>query len=363
MADRVGRLDEGAADIVVADDAELEGDAGLDGVAERRRHARIGHRDDDVGRDRALARQLGADPLARLVDAAALDDAVRPGEVDVLEDAEPPRAAGEGVLRMHAGGIDDDELAGLDVAHEVGADDVERAGLRCQDVGLAEPPQDQRPDAQRVAHADHHVVGQRHQRIGPFDLLQRADQPLHDAAARPGGHQVGDHLGVGRRLEQRAALDQLLAERIGVGQVAVVGDGEAAEGEIGEQRLDIAQDGVAGGRVADMADRGMAAQPAHHRLRGEAVGDLAEVAVGVEMLAVEGDDAGGLLAAMLQGMQAEHGVRRRLVDAADAEDAALLAQMVVIQRVGAEHRQVCRGASCGHGLVDPDGAKATSCPG
>ena len=46
-----------------------------------------------------------------------------------------------------------------------------------------------------------------------------------------------------------------------VGQVAVVGEREAAEGEIGEQRLDVAQDRAAGGGVAVMADRGVARQP------------------------------------------------------------------------------------------------------
>ncbi len=352
MADAVAGLDEGAPDIVVADDAELERDAGLDGIAERGRDARIGHRDDDVGGDRALARQLGADPLARLVDAAALDDAVGTGEVDVFEDAEPPRAAAEGVLRTNARGVDDDELAGLDVAHEVGADDVERAGFRGEDVALAEPAEDERPDAERIAHADHHVVGQRHQRIGALDLLEGLDQPVDDVAARRRRHQVGDDLGVGGRLEQRAALDQLVAQRIGIGQVAVVGDGEAAGGEVGEQRLDVAQDGVAGGGIADMADRGMAAQPAHHRLGGEAVGDLAEVAMGVEVLAVEGDDAGRLLPAMLQGMQPEHGVRRCLADAADAEDAAFLPQMIVIQWIGADRRQGRDGVGLGHRCIE-----------
>ena len=41
VADGVGRLDEGAADVVVADDAEIEGQAGGLGVADRRRRAGI----------------------------------------------------------------------------------------------------------------------------------------------------------------------------------------------------------------------------------------------------------------------------------------------------------------------------------
>ena len=39
LADLLGRLDEGAADIVIADDAELVGDAGLLRVADGGRHA------------------------------------------------------------------------------------------------------------------------------------------------------------------------------------------------------------------------------------------------------------------------------------------------------------------------------------
>ena len=62
---------------------------------------------------------------------------------------------------------------------------------------------------------------------------------------------------------------------------------------------------------------------------------MAERAVRVELAPVEGDDAGRFLAAMLQGMQAEHGAGRGLVDAEDAENAALLLQLVVVEGVGA----------------------------
>ena len=132
VADLVRRLDEGAADIVVADDAELEGDARLRGVAHGRRHAAVGHRHHHIGRHAALARQLGADALARLVDRRALHHAVGAGEVDVLEDAEAALVAAEGLDAVHARAVDDDDLARLDVAHELGADDVEGAGLAGQ---------------------------------------------------------------------------------------------------------------------------------------------------------------------------------------------------------------------------------------
>src|SRR3954471_22333753 len=87
FADRLRRLDEGAAYIVVADDAEFERDAGMLAVADGGGHAGIRHRHHDVNRHMALARELRTEGLAHLVDRAAVDDGIRTGEVDVLEDA------------------------------------------------------------------------------------------------------------------------------------------------------------------------------------------------------------------------------------------------------------------------------------
>ena len=87
-----------------------------------------------------------------------------------------------------------------------------------------------------------------------------------------------------------------------------------------------------------MADGGVALEPLHHRLRGEIVGHMAERPVRMELLAVERDDARRLLAAMLQGMQAEHGMRRRIGMPEDAEHAALLVEVVVIEGIGAQIR-------------------------
>ena len=95
MADLVGRLDEGAADVMVADDAELERDARFLRIPDRRGDAGIRDRHHDIGVDMAFARQFPADALACLVDALAFDDAVGAGEIDVLEDAEALGLLGE----------------------------------------------------------------------------------------------------------------------------------------------------------------------------------------------------------------------------------------------------------------------------
>src|SRR5579871_3993631 len=88
----------------------------------------------------ALAGQLRAEALAHLVDRAAMNDGVGPGEIDVFEDARPRRFRRERLVGMCALLVEDDDFAGLDVADELGADDVERAGLRAQDRAGSSSP-------------------------------------------------------------------------------------------------------------------------------------------------------------------------------------------------------------------------------
>src|SRR4029077_20218925 len=123
--DLIGRLDESPADIMIADDAKLEGQPRFLSITDRRRHARIRDWDDDVRIDRAFAGEFLPDALACLVDALALDDAVGAREVDVLEDAEPAVGPVEGQQAFDPASADDDDLSRRDIADELGADDVE----------------------------------------------------------------------------------------------------------------------------------------------------------------------------------------------------------------------------------------------
>jgi len=82
----------------------------------------------------------------------------------------------------------------------------------------------------------------------------------HQAGVPRAGDEVKDDLGVRGGLEDRALGHQLLAQGQEVGEVAVVGDGQAAGLEIGEHRLDVADEGSAGGGVAGVADGGVAGQ-------------------------------------------------------------------------------------------------------
>ena len=79
--------------------------------------------------------------------------------------------------------------------------------------------------------------------------------------------------------------------------------------------------------------------------RGEVVAHVAEAAGGAEAgLGRVGDDAARLLAAVLQRVQAERDEVRGLLHADDAEDAALLAQLVVVEGMrgqGADRASGC----------------------
>ena len=110
-------------------------------------------------------------------------------------------------------------------------------------------------------------------------------------------------------------------------------DGDAADFELGKQRLHVAEDRLAGRRVAHVAHRHVAGDAREGRGVGEMVADEAELALGVELAAVEADDARRFLAAMLQRVEAERRERRGVGVAQNAEHPALFAQGVAVEIV------------------------------
>ncbi len=130
MPDLVARLDERAANIVITDDAKLERNAAFLCKSNRRGCTAIRHWHDQIGLDRSFPRQLRADGLARLVNRFSLHEAVGAGEIDIFENAKTLGFFCQRVRTLHALAVQDDHLARLDIAHEIRADDVERAAFR-----------------------------------------------------------------------------------------------------------------------------------------------------------------------------------------------------------------------------------------
>ena len=112
-------------------------------------HARLGDAHHHVGVDGRLLGQLLAHAHPGLVDVLAVERGVGAGEVHELEQAQPgvDLAGGEGPHRAVAGGVDDDHLAGLELADELGADEVERRRLRRQHPPGLDAAEAQRPEA------------------------------------------------------------------------------------------------------------------------------------------------------------------------------------------------------------------------
>ena len=329
VANAVRRLDKGAADIMVADDAQLERNVRRIGKAQRGGHTRVRHRDHHVGVYRRFLGQHGADILARLIHVAAFQRGIRTREIDVFEHAKTVLLRLEGEMDMHPFLVHHDHLARLDVAHIGGADDVQGAGFRRKDIGAVQLAQHQRAHPIGITHADQLLGGQRHQRKGAFHLAQRVNQLVHDPVLGRARHQMNDGLGVGGALEDRALPHQLGAQGVGVGQVAIVRDRKPAARQVGEHGLDIGGAAAAGGGIAVVADGEAALQiSGGGRIAAKHIAHQAHVTFSVEMAVLERDDAAGFLAAMLQGVQAQHRQRAGIGLVENAEHTAFLMQRV-----------------------------------
>src|SRR5258708_2568060 len=123
-------LDERAPDVMVADQPHAERNAGLQRVADRRRHSRVRNRHDNIRIRGMLFGQCAAQRFPALVDGAAKDDAVRPREIDVFENALLERFFGCEVDGLDARARDAHHFARLDFAHELGSDQIARARFR-----------------------------------------------------------------------------------------------------------------------------------------------------------------------------------------------------------------------------------------
>ena len=144
------------------------------------------------------------------------------------------------------------------------------------------------------------------------------------------GQQVQDDFAINGGLEDRAFGLQLVAEPGGVGEVAVVRDGNLAAGAIDGERLGVAQVRRAGGGIAGVAD----GDGADHVVQDVPMEDLRHqphAFMGVELFAVGGDDAGAFLSAVLEGVEAVVGQFGGVGVAVNAEDAAVMFWVVIHQ--------------------------------
>ncbi len=337
-------LDERAADVAVLHQAVAVGDAGGARVALRGGNPRLGDRHHHVGVDRRLARQLLAHALTSRVDALAVEHRVGTREVDELEQTELRVGFGE-PGGVDARRVDHDHLARLDLAHEVGADDVERRGLAREHPTAFDATEHEGPEAVRVAHADQVRFVHHHEREAAGEMREHPfERDLELATVGSGvggvlgGDQLGDERGIRGGVEPGVAGHQArqhpeaLGQLDRVGEVPVVPEREAGVTHGPVHGLRVAPAARPGGGVPHVAD-GEVAVERREPAFVEHLGDQAHVLRHGDGLAVADRDAGRLLAPVLEGVEAQIGeVGDSLPRCVHAEDAARVADLGVVHR-------------------------------
>src|SRR5215203_2255043 len=240
LAHTVGRLDKSPPHVAVLYKAFCVRDAAPLRVADRRHHPRIWDGNDHVGLGRRLLRQELSHPVPGAGDLASVEARVGTGEVHVLEDAQSP-ARGLGPVTRQTIVVYDDDLAGLHVAQEPGADDVQAAGLAGDGVTTLDLADAEGTEAVRVAESDELVSEDHGHRVGAFEAAHRAPDRLPDREP-PLQLPHGRRRDVGRvrgRVEPEAIFGQVIPQFPGVYEVAVVGDGYVHVAATPELRLGV----------------------------------------------------------------------------------------------------------------------------
>ena len=239
------------------------------------------------------------------MDALAVDDGVRTCEVDVLEDAAGLLLVRRERIRLETVLVDDDHLTRQDIAHELSADDIEAASLRREDpAALLCFADAERTEPLRIAGADELLLRHDGQAIAALDHLEALDDALLDRLLVGARDKVHNDFRIDGRLEDRALLLEVMADLSGIRQIAVVGKRDLAARIVDEQRLRVSEQARARRRIAHMADGN--ALILHVRdLMAEYFIDEAHAARHIHPGAIRDGDAGTLLPAMLQGVEAE----------------------------------------------------------
>ena len=95
---------------------------------------------------------------------------------------------------------DHHDFAVFDFADECGADDVEGAGFRTQDVAAVEPAENEWTNAQGIARANELLVGEADQGIGALKLADGLDETFGELGSLRTSDEMKDDFRIGCRL-------------------------------------------------------------------------------------------------------------------------------------------------------------------
>ncbi len=201
---------------------------------------------------------------------------------------------------------------------------VELAG---DDVDVSRPsrritPSTSEPNSPRIANGDEFFSVRTRERIRcALDLLQCVGDAILDRRLVAPRDEVHDRFGVARALEDRAFRLEIAAQRIVVREVAIVSEGDRSARVVDRERLRVLEVRAARRGVADVPDRARTLELRDVGGRERRL-DAVHRAVEEELLAVARCDAGGLLPAVLERVNAEVRELRGFRVPVDTEDAA-----------------------------------------
>ncbi len=312
---------------MVTEQADFKADAARLGVAESGGCCAVGHRDHDVGIDRAFLGELLAHFAADLVAALFENLGIGAAEVDVFENA-----VGEAVLvrkafRMEPVLCNRQEFTGLDVANVVCSEQVEGTCFAGNAPGLAHAGKRERAETEAVAGHVHGILADKDEAeaAGEFcdSLLNGFTQVIGLGAC----YFVQKNFGIGGGLENMSVGFHFGAEFGGVRDVAVVGDCDLAPLATYENRLCVGESGGAGGAVTHVSDASKSvefvdvvfAEQGRYKAHGFADANLVSV----------GDcESGTFLTAVLQGVEPHIDIPYDCIAIINADDAAFFVQFV-----------------------------------
>ena len=196
--------------------------------------------------------------------------------------------------------VRDHELARADLPLEDRSDQVERTGLRRNHRVVAESPEDERTEPERITNAKKLPLGQSDDRRGSLETSHRSGDRLVERALVVGDQRC-HHLRVGARGERLAHLG---AQLLRIDEIAVVPERNGTDAAVMQQRLRVRPRVSARGRVARVGDRQISME-ARQAALVEHLRNEAEIANRRQPSAVADGDACRLLSPVLQCVQPE----------------------------------------------------------
>ena len=131
---------------------------------------------------------------------------------------------------------------------------------------------------------------------------------------------MDENFGIHRRAEDGPSVLQAPAQLAGVGEIAIVGERDVSVSEPRHHRLRVLNRGGAGSAVAGVPDRDVAAQARHVRRTKPFGNEPHPLHCFCADLAIDGNDPGRFLPAMLERVQPEVGHRCCVVVTENSED-------------------------------------------